>query len=38
MNIKELIGKTLKEAKQSGDEIIFVTEDNQSYKMYHQDD
>jgi hypothetical protein len=40
MNIKELLGKTLKSAtgKVGGDEIIFETEDGEKYKLYHRQD
>lgn len=33
--IKDLVGKTLTEIKKTNDEIIFICNDNTSYKMYH---
>jgi hypothetical protein len=37
-HIKDLAGKTLVEIKKSDDEIIFICNDNTSYKMYHMQD
>lgn len=35
-NVNELVGKTLTECRKNGnDEIIFVTDDGKTYKMYH---
>ncbi len=36
--ISDLVGKTLKEIKQDGDEIIFTCDDDVQYKMYHGQD
>ncbi len=37
-NINELVGKTLTEVKQNGNELIFVTDKGDRYKMYHGQD
>ena len=36
--IKDLIGKVLTEIKKTDDEIIFICNDDTSYKMYHSQD
>lgn len=36
--INELLGKVLTEVKNTGNEIIFITDDNKQYKMYHCQD
>jgi len=36
--IKDLIGKVLTEIKKTDDEIIFICNDDTSYKMYHNQD
>lgn len=33
--IKDLVGKTLTEIKNNGDELIFIVDDGTEYKMYH---
>jgi hypothetical protein len=33
--IKDLVGKTLTEIKNNGDELIFIVDDGTQYKMYH---
>ncbi len=38
MEIEELIGKTLLSVTNNDDEIIFVTDDNEQYKMFHSQD
>lgn len=35
---KELVGKTLAEIKNNGDELIFIVDDGTQYKMYHAQD
>ena len=35
---KDLVGKTLTEIKNNGDELIFIVEDGTKYKMYHAQD
>ena len=35
---KELVGKTLIDIKNNGDELIFITDDGAEYKMYHRQD
>ena len=35
---KELVGKTLSEIKNNGDELIFIADDGTQYKMYHAQD
>ena len=37
-NVNELVGKTLTEVKQNGDELLFVTSEGQTYKLYHSQD
>lgn len=37
-DISELIGKTLTEIKNNGDELIFVCDNGDSYKLYHSQD
>ena len=32
---KDLVGKTLTEIKNNGDELIFIVDDETQYKMYH---
>lgn len=36
--IKDLVGKTLTEIKNNGDELIFIVDDGTEYKMYHKQD
>lgn len=36
--LKELIGKTLKSVTRTEDEIVFVTESDEQYKLYHEQD
>jgi hypothetical protein len=36
--IKDLVGKTLTEIKNNGDELIFIVDDVTQYKMYHEQD
>jgi hypothetical protein len=36
--IKDLVGKTLTEIKNNGDELIFIVDDGTQYKMYHGQD
>jgi len=36
--IKDLVGKTLTEIKNNGDELIFIVDDGTQYKMYHRQD
>ena len=36
--IKDLVGKTLTEIKNNGDELIFIVDDGTEYKMYHAQD
>ena len=36
--IKDLVGKTLTEIKNNGDELIFIVDDGTQYKMYHEQD
>lgn len=38
VEIKDLIGKVLTEIKKTDDEIIFICNDDTSYKMYHSQD
>lgn len=38
VNIEELIGKTLTEINNLGDELIFTVEGGDQYKMYHSQD
>jgi hypothetical protein len=35
---KDLVGKTLTEIKNNGDELIFTVDDGTQYKMYHEQD
>lgn len=35
---KDLVGKTLTEIKNNGDELIFIVDDGTQYKMYHEQD
>ena len=35
---KDLVGKTLTEIKNLGDELIFIVDDGTEYKMYHAQD
>ena len=35
---KDLVGKTLTEIKNNGDELIFIVDDGTQYKMYHAQD
>src|SRR5690625_4626512 len=35
---KDLVGKTLSEIKDNGDELIFIVDDGTEYKMYHAQD
>lgn len=35
---KDLVGKTLSEIKNNGDELIFIVDDGTKYKMYHAQD
>lgn len=35
---KDLVGKTLTEIKNNGDELIFIVDDGTEYKMYHSQD
>lgn len=35
---KDLVGKTLSEIKNNGDELIFIVDDGTEYKMYHAQD
>ena len=35
VNVSVLEGKTLTEVRNHGDELIFVTTDDEEYKMYH---
>jgi hypothetical protein len=35
---KDLVGKTLTEIKNNGDELIFIVDDGTQYKMYHGQD
>lgn len=35
---KDLVGKTLSEIKNNGDELIFIVDDRTEYKMYHAQD
>lgn len=35
---KDLVGKTLSEIKNNGDELIFIVDDGTEYKMYHEQD
>ena len=35
---KDLVGKTLSEIKNNGDELIFIVDDGNEYKMYHAQD
>lgn len=35
---KDLVGKTLSEIKNNGDELIFIADDGTQYKMYHAQD
>ena len=35
---KDLVGKTLSEIKNNGDELIFIVDDGTQYKMYHGQD
>jgi hypothetical protein len=34
--IKDLVGKTLNEIKNNGNELIFIVDDGSKYKMYHK--
>jgi hypothetical protein len=36
--IKDLVGKTITEIKNNGDELIFIVDDRTQYKMYHAQD
>lgn len=36
--IKDLVGKTLTEINNNGDELIFTVDDGTQYKMYHAQD
>ncbi len=35
---KDLVGQTLTEIKNNGDELIFIADDGTQYKMYHAQD
>ena len=35
---KDLVGKTLSEIKNNGDELIFIVDDGTEYKIYHAQD
>jgi hypothetical protein len=35
---KDLVGKTLSEIKNNGDELIFIVDDGTQFKMYHGQD
>ena len=35
---KDLVGKTLSEIKNNGNELIFIVDDGTEYKMYHAQD
>ena len=35
---KDLVGKTLTEIRNNGDELIFIVDDGTQYKMYHAQD
>lgn len=37
-DVNELVGKTLTEVKQNGGELLFVTDDGKTYKLFHQQD
>lgn len=37
-DVKELIGKTLVDVEGTGDELIFITDEGQTYKLYHRQD
>lgn len=36
--VKDLLGKTLTQIKNNGDELIFITNTGTEYKMYHSQD
>lgn len=36
--IKDLVGKTLTEIRDNGNELIFIVDDGTQYKMYHAQD
>ena len=38
VNVSDLKGKTLVSVKESGDEVVFETDDGVIYKMYHEQD
>lgn len=37
-NFKDLVGKTLTEIKNNGDNLIFIASDGSKYKMFHYQD
>jgi hypothetical protein len=37
-DFSELVGKTLTDARQEGDQLVFVTEDGETYRMFHSQD
>ena len=38
LEVGELVGKTLTEIKNEGNELIFIVDDGTKYKMYHEQD